>query len=714
MPADLPRYTAGRTLHAVCCALTVVLGSVEAGAQQKSEPEAVELPPVQVEGQRESGAPAGARPDTRLRDDELRQKKAGTLGATLQDELGVANSSFGPSVGLPVIRGLTGPRVRILVDGIGAHDASSTSPDHAIALDPMLADEIRLLRGPNTVRYGGSAIGGAVEVIDRRIPERIPKQSPAGSVEVRAGSNGDERAQGFKLDVGAGMFALHVDGVHRERGNVKIPGLAIDDAAIRRQFGVNNQQNTNGFVPNTNSRSHAMSIGGSLVGERGFIGIAVNDLVNNYGIPPAGHTHSDLPGQPPATDAPRIDMKQRRHDLKGELLFDDGPVEKLALRIGRIDYEHAEVDNNVVQTLFRNEVLESRFEIEHSIGKRLSGTIGLTATDRRFSALGLEAFVPESIIRTGAGFLVQRLDLDPVSFEVGLRRERQATRPKPQRTVFGTTVVLPEVVHGGESFSAAGTLKLPRSSAITLTYSRAKRSPDVQELYALGPHIATRTFDIGNARLTNELMEGGDLGISTDSGWMAGKLNVFQYRAKNYIHQRNAGLFYDPDVRRFRVRCVRLDECLPVMRYEQANAAFSGFEAQLVLRVADTPLGLIEVKLFTDYLRAQFTDSTDVPRIPPRRYGFEVAHVGEQWTASVRHTRARPQQRPGVNETDTAGYEITNAAVEYRWKKGRFETVAFVQGRNLLDREIRNATSFLRNFTPEPGRTLEAGVRTTF
>lgn len=703
-----------RRLPIARCVVLMVLASPAGGQQAKPEPEAVELPSVQVEGKREGAAPE-ARPDSRVTGDELRQRRQGTLGATLQDELGVANSSFGPSVGLPVIRGLTGPRVRILVDGIGAHDASSASPDHAITVDPLAADEIRLLRGANTVRYGSGAIGGAVEVIDNRIPSKLPKTSPTGAIELRSGSNGPEHARGFKLDAGAGMFAFHADGFLRERGIVRVPAFAIDDAAIRSQFGLNNQENTFGHVPNTNARSRGMSIGGSLIGSRGFIGFAVNDMVNNYGIPPAGHAHSDVPGQPPAADAPRIDMKQTRHDIKGELLVDRGPVERIALRIGRVDYQHAEVDGNVVQTTFTNDVLEGRLEIEHRVGPRLTGILGLTEIDRNFAALGAEAFVPQTSVRTAAGYLIQRLDLSPVRFELGLRRERQVSDPRPQFTVFRTTVVLPKVVHVAESVSATASLELAPRTAVTLGWSRAKRNPDVQELYALGPHVATRSFDIGNARLRREVIEGIDLGAATDLGVIAARLNVYRNRAQDYIYQRNAGLFYDPDVRRFRAACVRIDECLPVLRYEQADAMLKGYEGQVVWRALETSHGLLELKVFSDYLRAHLTSRPeDIPRIPPRRYGVEIALVSEQWMASLRHQRTRAQLRAGLNETPTAASESLALLGEYRFRARGLETVLFVQGRNLLDREIRNATSFLRNYTPEPGRTIEMGMRTSF
>lgn len=678
---------------------------------QTGEP--AELPPVKVEAQRDRDVPSDARPDTRLRGDDLRQKQGSTLGATLQDELGVANSSFGPGVGLPVIRGMTGPRVRILLDGLGSHDASSMSPDHAIALEPMLAEEVRVMRGPAAIRYGGAAIGGAVEVIDERIPQRMPKEGLAGAAQARINSNGTERATAFKLDAGTGMLALHLDGFRRERGNLQIPGRAIDEAAIIRQFGLLSATNTSGYVGNTDGASSGGSVGTAIIGQRGSLGISFGAFNNEYGFPAGAHSHSHGPGTAPANDFARIDLKQRRHDLKGRLLLGDF-LESVEIRVGRVDYQHTELDNGIAQTTFSNDVLEGRIELSHRFSQQLSGMVGGQFLDRTFAALGAEAFVPRSQIRGSAGYLTQRLDLDPYSFEFGARRERQRIRPDPQRTVFRTLVTQRELTHAAESYSFASSWKLAREDSLTLTMSRAKRTPDVQELFALGPHLATRTFDIGNNRLGRESVHGTDLGLSVDRGVVAGKLNVFRYRARDYIYQRNTGLFYDPDVRQFRVVCVRLDECLPVQRYEQSDARFKGFELQLAFRFSDLPIGLLEVKPFTDYLRASLDDGTDVPRLPPRRYGIEFALLAERWSASVRHTRARSQLRPGLNETETAGFDQLNAQVEYRVRHGRFETIVFLQGRNLLDREIRNSASFLRNYTPEAGRAIELGLRSSF
>jgi len=192
---------------------------------------------------------------TVLRGDALKLQQADTLGKTLENQMGVANASFGPGVGVPVIRGLTGSRVRIMQDGIGSHDASFLSPDHAVAIEPSFAEEIKVVRGPDTVRYGGNAIGGMVDVKDNRIPERVPENLVGGAAESRFDTNGDGTNSAFKLDLGKDAIAFRVGGFYRSRNDTEIPGVAIDSDAVEQQFGLANIINANGSIPNTDSES---------------------------------------------------------------------------------------------------------------------------------------------------------------------------------------------------------------------------------------------------------------------------------------------------------------------------------------------------------------------------------------------------------------------------------------------------------------------------
>jgi iron complex outermembrane receptor protein len=278
----------GRTAlpGSAACLLLALDAFLCAAALGQSRPP-VTLETVEVRGQVEQGAPESTRPSVRLRGDALRERGARTIGETIGDEQGVANGSFGPGVGLPVIRGLSGPRVRMLSNGSATHDAGMFSPDHAATVETVVADEVSILRGPSTIRYGGGAIGGVVDVRDGRIPDRLPDRPFAATTQSRFGLNGKEFVQGLTTKARSGGLALHADAFYRNRENVSIPGCTIDEGAIRQQFGLTSTRTTCGHIANSNARSHGGSFGASAFGESGYVGASLTTLDNNYGIPPS-------------------------------------------------------------------------------------------------------------------------------------------------------------------------------------------------------------------------------------------------------------------------------------------------------------------------------------------------------------------------------------------------------------------------------------------
>jgi iron complex outermembrane receptor protein len=365
-------------------------------------------------------------------------------------------------------------------------------------------------------------------------------------------------------------------------------------------------------------------------------------------------------------------------------------------------------------TTFNNDVTEGRVELDHRWSEAASGTLGFQGLDRDFSALGDEAFVPVTQQRGHGLFAIERLDLGPVLLEAGARIERQRARPQPQETVFGTTITLPDRDFIAHSYSASATWRVAERAELAIAYQRAQRPPDVQELYSLGPHLATRTFDVGNPQLAVETLSGVDLGGYGDFGWGTARANVYRYSGKDFIYQENTGIFYDLEEELFRARCVTLDECLPVVRYDQRGARLYGYEAELMFRLGEVASGAAELTLFGDLVRGRFKEGDDIPRLPPPRYGAQLAWFGERLAMRVRVTRGEPQNRPGANETPTAGYVLLNASAQYTLGAQGMEWVFYLVGRNLLDREIRNSTSFLRNLAPEPGRSIEVGVQARF
>jgi len=689
------------------CSATTVLAQ---------SPADVDVKEVVVSGKRGPAPVLHGKPETALSGDALRRTLGGTLGETVSESPGTHNSSFGPGVGLPVIRGMSGTRVKVAVDGIATNDASSASPDHAVTVEPLLMEQVKILRGPETIRYGSGAIGGVVEVADGRIATKRLERPVEGRAELRFGTNGREKAGAVKLRTGQGPLVLTADAFGRERGNITIPGFAIDEAAVREQFGVPVTKNTYGYVGNSDVKTHGGGLGLSYVGSRGWIGIAGGVLANNYGIPTGTHSHGTI-GPIPPIDAPvRIDMNSTRVDARGELNSDVRWMRTVRAQAGWIDYRHDELEGARIATTFLSKALEYRVEADHRPVERVTGTVGINVLDRTFSAIGTEAFVPKSDIDALGLYAIERVDLGAVRLEAAYRAENQRIVPSPQQTVFGTTRVFPETTYRPRTISAGASVALSPSARGTFTWSRPERAPDVVELYSLGPHLATNTFDLGQPNLRTESMNRWDLGFQSDWSRIALSANYFRYNATDYIYARNTGLFYRIDIASIRPTCIRLEECLPVIQYAQQDANFKGFEAEVVVRVPEAPFAPVNVTFFTDAVSGSFTSGGDVPRLPPRRVGVEgTMFASDNTTVRLRWTHAYPQDRPGENETPTAGYDLVNLFFDYKFDAfAGQESVVYVQLRNLLDEEIRNSTSFLRSFSPEPGRRLDIGVRIAF
>lgn len=700
-----------------CLLLAALLGLAPATRTQAIETSEESPEEVVVTGQREV-APRRLQPETVLSAEQLRRRTESSLGATLDEELGVHNASFGPGVGQPVIRGLSGPRVKIALGGLGNHDAASVSPDHAITLEPLLAEQIRVVRGPAAIRYGSGAVGGVVEVEDGRIPQAVAEQPIKGAFEARYDSNGTRHAQVFKVDAGHRHVAGHLDGFQRNADNLAIPGDALDRGAVRASFGdTAGFRNTRGKLLNADADARGGSAGLSYIDERFLLGAAVNRYENNYGIPPGGlPPHSHTPGVAPGVQRIRLDLEQTRYDLdarwRAPLLF----IDNLRVRVGYTDYAHSEIDGDRVSTLFTNEVLETRVELEHALRTWAPGTFGLQWQDRDFAAEGFESFVPASRIESHAAYLTQALDATRARLEFGARIEGSETRPEDgERSIGGAVVVKLPARLSYTAKSGMVALEVPLGSRLALrgSYDHAARAPDVQELLALGPHLSTRSFDVGNIALGLETTRGAGLALEWRTNALEARLNLFRNAIDAFIYQENLGFLYNIEEQQFQIECVRVDVCVPAFGYLQQDALFSGYEAELALPWRWRDIG-IRLAAQTDYVRGYFRGDGkgDVPRLPPRTSGFSLRLDGPDWSAGFRATWAGGQRRAGINEAPTTGYCALSADASYTL--GRHfgvQSEVFLRARNLLDDEIRNSTSFLRAFMPEAGRSVELGLR---
>ncbi len=652
-----------------------------------------ELEDVIVTAPLQDNVSESAVPVTVLSDEELRMKVGHSIGDTLKNELGISSQSFGPGVGTPVIRGQAGPRVRVLNNGIGSNDVSAISPDHASSVEPMLAERIEVLRGPATLLYGSGAIGGVVNVIDNRIPNLMPDKLLGGALEQRFDSTSDETGTTMKLEGGQGNIAYHIDGFYRHRDNLDIGGRGVDTAKVSiTDPSLNVIDNPNGTLNNTGAEALSGSAGLSWIGDPGFAGASINHLENNYGIAPDGTGEETV----------RIALRQDKYDFKSELKKPFRFAKSLRTRLGYTDYQHTEIANGEPGAFFTNKSYEGRMELTHEDLGPLRGVVGFQAQASDFNAiekLSGDPIVPHSQINSYGVFAVESLDIGKVTYQFGTRIEQTDIEPDGLSGLSYTPV----------SASASAVWKVDNSNSLNLAVTRSSRAPNVQELLTNGFHDATRSFEVGDVNLKEETSYNLDLGYRFQSDWLRTEFDLFHNWAVDYIAQQRSGEFVDEDGN----PCVV--DCVPLLTTTQNDAVFKGYEAKLIFPMMENRHGILDLTLFSDYTRGEFVNGGDVPRMPPLRYGLQLDYSRDKLSSYLRFTRADPQDHAGDFETSTAGYFLLNLGAQYKINAYKdAELLLFAKANNLLDANIRNSTSYLRNFVPEAGRGAEIGFRVSY
>ncbi len=652
------------------------------------------------------------KPSTVIEGNDLTLKAAHSIGETLKQELGITSQSFGPGVGTPVIRGQSGARVKVLNSGMSNGDLSQLSPDHASTSEPIMAERIEVLRGPATLLYGSGAIGGVVNVLDNRIPSEPIKRPITGALEQSYDTAVTETSTTVKAEGGQDHVAYHLDGLFRDRNNMAIGGQAINaSAAEALDPTLKVIQNTQGSVPNTYAQTMNGSAGLSWVADPGFAGVAINQLHNNYGIAPNGSGGTNT----------RIDIQQSKYDFKSELKQPFSLAEVLRSKFAYTDYKHVELDGGVPGTAFTNKTFEGRLELNHKPWGDLNGTLGLQGSTSNFTAIdyqGNQTIVPDSTINSYSLFGFESLQKEVLTYQVGARVEANTIDPQT-----GSNYISPNGLPINSSYqyipvstSASVLWDIDARDSLTLALTRSQRAPQVQELLSHGFHDATRSFELGNPNLQMETSYNLDLAYKFKSDWVRVELNLFNNWANSYIYQRRTGQFVEQNaLTGLADVCATNIACTAVVQSQQADAVFRGYENKWVFPVMENKHGMLDLTLFSDYTRGTFVSSGDVPRMPPLRFGFQGDYMYKEWAANVRFTRAEAQQNPGLNDTATSGYNLLSLGVQYEIKDFyASKIILFTKANNLLNENIRNSVSYLRNFAPEPGRGAEIGFRITY
>ena len=631
-----------------------------------------------------------ATPVITLTGDDLVHRRQATLGDTLAGQPGINFDNFGGGASRPVIRGQTAPRVQALSDGSNIQDASAISPDHAVTTEPLLLRGIEVVRGPATLLYGGGAIGGAINLLDDKVPTAIPEGGITGVAEGRFGTADDERSLIGGLTAGVGPFAFRVEGVHRSSNDYRVPG----------KFG---ERHVDGSYNDTST----FSVGGSWVGADGYIGLAYTRQRSEYGLP--GHSHEYESCHPHGIslhcgghghddddhdhdhdhgheEVPFVKLRSERFDIRSEYRDPLPGFEKARFRMSFTDYKHDEIEGDEVSTTFKNKAHDLRFELTHKPLAGLHGVFGVQHSNSKFSAFGEEAFLPENRTRNTALFLMETLQTGPVRFELSARHEWQTVETTLNR----------KVSHRPFSISGAAIWDIGSDYSLALSLTRSQRAPNAQELYANGVHMATNTYELGTATLGKETAKSIDLTFRKKAGATTFTIGAYHQDFDNYIFANTLDRFED-----FRL-----------IRYTAADAKFTGIDGEI--RHQFTPD--FGVSAFGDYVRAKLKGGLgNLPRIPAGRLGARADGKWGPLSADLEYYHVFEQGKVASVETRTPGYDMLNATLAYKLELGpKAHAELFVRASNLTNELAYNHASFIKEASPLRGRNFVFGLRTGF
>ena len=708
-------------------------------------------------------------PVTVLTGDELAHRRRGTLGETLDGLPGVHMDNFGAGASRPVIRGQTRPRIEILNDGANVFDASSVSPDHAIITDPLLLDAIEVQRGPAAVRYGGSAVNGAVNLIDGKVPKGLPEGGLDGAYEIRYGTADQEMAAAGRVTAALGPVAFHAEGSKAYHENYDVPdGYGSD--RLRDSFG--------------NSSSYAL--GASWVTGKGFIGAAYTRQDAEYGLP--GHSHlnavchthgldlhceSHGPYNDPFYEiddshTASIKLRSERVDVRGDFTDLLPGFSNLRLRGSYTDYLHDEFDGPALFARYTNEAYDGRIELTHKPLFGFTGTLGVQYTEAKFDGLnqsdrhrlpfdsdgtapagtsGYTAFLPPfyKVTENWGVFLSERRSFGALDIELAARKDwRKITHPVPEEFAVVVTPAFrailerrpggfaayaqtmkdlytesfldenPTARHNPFSASIGATWNIDGGYSAALSLARTERAPNVRELYAQGNNLATNSFELGLAR--THWGSATRLPPPTTDVMERAKSANLTFRKAGGPLEFEVGLFYQDVDDYIFARLIETETQTGIAHnylvYVVADATFRGVDGQISYRFSPQT----RLTLFGDYVGTKLKNENDnLPRIPPGRLGVRYEGNSGPLSGDVEYYRTFRQDKVALYESPTDGYNMLNATIAYRFdipRGGNLELYA--RGTNLTNDLAFVHTSFVKDQSPLRGRSIALGLRHQF
>ena len=621
-----------------------------------------------------------------------------TIGEALSGETGISSNQFGAGSSRPVIRGQDGPRIKILQNSSENIDVSTLSPDHAVTVDPALAKQVEVIRGPSTLLFGAGTVGGLVNVTDSKLPTAMPEKGYEGNVGLRYNTGSDEKLATAGVTLGLGdQVALRVEGLKREANDYIAPDYVHEGEKERR-------------VDNTFAKGQTVNVGLSWIYDRGFTGISYSNRQDQYGLPghsheyeschlhglslhcgehdhdEDGHDHDDHDHDHAHEAGPWIDLKSERYDVRTELDDPFAGFKKLRAQASYTDYQHDEIEEDTISTRFKNKGYDGRLELVHNPLGAWEGVIGTQYGQQKLELTGEEAFLAPNTTKKWSVFALEHAQLNDVHVELAARADQQKIDidDSSKKDFDGSAF----------SVSGAANWEFAPNYKLSLVTSHQERLPLAQELYADGGHFATNTYELGNDQLSKEKSNNVELGFHYDDNTFDYHVHVYHNWFDDYIYAQTLDRYKD-----FRL-----------VQYAQDKAKFYGAEAEAGYQISP----IYKLSVFGDYVRGKI-DNDNAPRVPAGRLGTKLnADFDDHWSGSAEYYHVFQQDKIAAYETDSQSYNMLNLGVAY---SGKYSNVSdyrvFLNANNLLDDQVYQHASFLSTI-PQVGRNFSVGVNFSF
>ena len=676
--------------------------------------------------------------------DDVKEGGIQSLGETLDELLGVHTADFGAAVGQPVIRGMSGSRVRVLENGVVVRDVAALGPDHINDINLLNSQQIEVVKGPSSLLYANGGAGGVINVVDNSIATtNIAERVMSLGVETQSANNGEAVDFSYENNVsGFNVTFVASDSVFED---YEVPAGAVypdehhdDDHADSEE---DHSEESLAMLPNSDVENTYTKFGVSRAGDWGYLGFSYSDNEGVMGVPfhveegghDDDHMDSEEEGEEHGEERIFAQIDSNKFDLKGSLVtnayplinkvdfsFRDSSYEHLeghAEEEGHHDDDHSESEEgghgDEEPTLFKTNATELGVIVDVSAGD-LTRKIVFNTAEQDSSIIGEEAFMlPVSTEETTFGYFVSR-DYGSYGYDLGVRADEISRSGSVAHHDDDHADEAGEVENFDKDLSTLSVAfnfdqDFSDNLNVNLGLSRFERAPDVVELFMNGPHLATGRFEVGNPNLDTEISRNVDITFDYQMNNMYATLAYYQNDVSNYIYLRDE----EHDEDHHDSEGEGEHEGLIHAEFVQEDATLEGYEFE-VGSTYELANGTLDISFGRDVVEGKLEAGGYIPRMAPARNFYSASYSSNGYTYSAVLKDVADHEDVAEDETMTDGYKMLNLRVgkEYEILGANLKVSAFAN--NVLDQVARNSTSFAKDAVPLPGRNVGLNIRLTY